>query len=537
MPSTNVRFNEADVVKLVLEFLDNRSLNISMLSIERETAVINGVFSDDMLFLRQLILDGQWDDVMDFIEPLKGMDSFNSKNFQYVIMKHKYLELLCIKSEPGPMQNHEVTVDEVVKCLNSLENLCPTKEDYSNLCLLLTLPRLSDHLEYQNWNPSNARVKCFKDVVPFVEKFLPVDKLDRKTEDRHLQSKNDRMVQLLIKGVLYESCVEYCQHKATSSEYDCKDMKLSSLLSGTGFSDADLSLLSWLQAIPHNTFSCPFEQKSLSVDVKPLEKPCLEASWSEQILVTPIKPKSFPHSAIPIGRPRSADIMSRSLNPQYDGLAFGLSQGRRDSGGMVDMGIMSRSFAGFHLNAGKKNAMTTSVDKLFEGGEMLDTHSSILEPLPPVRDVSTPTRSPHPKPPLPSGKGPRPMSPKTTTPQLEKTQTSQTRSMTPPRSSSPKTIPERAQTPNRSTDETRDSSSELYKEYQKQRQRVQATLAQQEKQQIVYRQQLEHESKRSSFGLDDNRFIESGMISPSHKTKKYEEILDNQSKQIRFIQN
>ena len=545
MPNTNVQFNEADVVKLVLEFLDNRALNIAMLSVERETGVINGVFSDDMLFLRQLILDGQWDDAIDFIEPLRGMDSFNAKHFQYIIMKHKYLELLCIKSEPGPMQNHEVTVDEVVKCLNILENMCPTKEDYSNLCLLLTLPRLSDHVEYHNWNPSNARVQCFKDIIPIVENFLPLDKRDRKTEDRYAQSKNDRLVQLLIKGILYESCVEYCQHKATSSEYDCKDMKLSSLLSGTGFSDADLSLLSWLQAIPHNTFSCPFEQKSLSVDVKPLEKPSLEASWSEQILVTPIKPKTFPHSAIPLTRPRSADIMSRSLNPQYDGLAYGLAHGRRDTGGgMIDMGLMSRSFAGFHLNSGKKNAMTTSVDKLFEGGEILDTHSSlIMETLPPVRDkVSTPPRSAQPKPPLP-GKGTPPMSPKparTSTP-LDKTQSSQNRPMAPPRSSSPKQLVDRTVTPIRTTpdvpkpdvnaDAPQDSMSELYKEYQKQRQQLTVQMAEQEKRHMMYRQQLEDlDDKRKSIAIDDNRFIESSMVSPSHKNKKYEEILDNHSK-------
>ena len=55
----------------------NRSLNISMLSVERETGVINGIFSDDMLFLRQLILDGQWDDVIDFIQPLISMDGFD----------------------------------------------------------------------------------------------------------------------------------------------------------------------------------------------------------------------------------------------------------------------------------------------------------------------------------------------------------------------------------------------------------------------------------------------------------------------------
>lgn len=54
----------------------------------------------------------------------------------------KYIELLCIKSEAN-IQGSSVdnAVEEVVKVLNDLEKFCPTKEDYSNLCLLLTLPR------------------------------------------------------------------------------------------------------------------------------------------------------------------------------------------------------------------------------------------------------------------------------------------------------------------------------------------------------------------------------------------------------------
>jgi len=80
----------------------NRNLNIAMLSLERETGVINGVYSDDMLFLRQLILDGQWEDVVDFVQPLGAVDSFDSKRFLYVIHRHKYLELLCLRSEATP---------------------------------------------------------------------------------------------------------------------------------------------------------------------------------------------------------------------------------------------------------------------------------------------------------------------------------------------------------------------------------------------------------------------------------------------------
>lgn len=105
-------------------------------------------------------------------------------------------------------------------------------------------------------------------------------------------------------------------------------MTFSKLLDGSvGFSDSDLSLLSWLQSIPSETFSVPFEQKTLNVDVERLERPSLETSWTEHMLITPIKPKTFPHSVMPFTRPRSAaDIMTRSLLPTLDGLAFGLSK-------------------------------------------------------------------------------------------------------------------------------------------------------------------------------------------------------------------
>ncbi|XP_059157387.1 WD repeat-containing protein 47-like [Physella acuta] len=375
MPSGNLTVNEAEVVKLIAEFLQNRTLNISMLSVERETGIINGIFSDDMLFLRQLILDGQWDDVIDFIQPLISIEAFDSKRFQYVILKHKYLELLCIKSEPNVMQNYETTVDEVVKCLNTLESLCASKEEYSNLCFLLSLPKLSDHSEYQNWNPSNARVECFRQVEPLLRPYLPIEKKD---EQKNQMSCNDRLMQLVLKGMLYESCVDFCQQQATGGQ---GGLAYSTLLNDTGFSDADLSLLAWLQCIPFEVFSCPFEQKAINVDIRPLIKPSLEASWSEQILVTPIKPKMFPHSAVPSVRSRS-ELMTRSLNPQFDGLSSGLWQGNRlEWSTPPSQNALSQSMmpAGNLLN--NRDPMLMSMDKLFSEGEVIDTRASISEEL------------------------------------------------------------------------------------------------------------------------------------------------------------
>lgn len=370
MPSAHLTLKEEEVIKLLLEFLSNRELSISQLSVERETGVINGTFSDDILFLRQLILDGQWDDVLEFVQPLEGIETFDSKQFRYIVIKHKYIELLCIRSETGIFQNVDVAVEEVVKSLAELEKYCPSKEDYNNLCLLVTLPRLSDHFDYRNWNPSNARVNCFKAVYPLVEKFLP---LDKKGAESHM-AKGDRLIQLIIKGVLYESCVEYCQQRATSATSEMQEMGFSHILNGTGFSDSDLSLLSWLQCIPPDTFSYPFEQKTLSVDVEQLDKPSLEASWSEQILVTPIKPKIFPHSAMPFTRLKTTDFMSKSLTPNLDALGHGRNSMAYSVG---DLSNMSRSYAGFHLTG--KKAMNTSVDRLFEGGDVFSTSCADLQ--------------------------------------------------------------------------------------------------------------------------------------------------------------
>ncbi|XP_045509368.1 WD repeat-containing protein 47 isoform X1 [Colias croceus] len=388
MPSTHLNLREDDVVRLALEFLHNRDLHITQLSLERETGVINGNFADDVLFLRQLILDGQWDDVLEFIQPLSTLKAFEADKFNYSILRHKYIELLCIRSEIKAYNNVENIVDEVVKVLSELEKVAPSKEEYSNLCLLLTLPSITDHAQFKKWNPSNARVQCFREVYPLVEQFLPCDKKSSGTVPKC--AKNDRLMQLLIKGILYESCVNYCQAKATGSkEAQSNEVQFSRLLDGSGFDESDLSLLSWLQSIPAETFSVPFEQRMLDVDVEKLERPSLHTSWTEHMLVTPIKPRTFPHLAMPFRRPRSAaDAMTRSLRPLPDGAPrhpalMALSA--------IDYGPTSSYFAGFHLTGIKgTKLMNTSVDRLFDNKNSESIYNGLNESLKPIDEALKP---------------------------------------------------------------------------------------------------------------------------------------------------
>lgn len=92
--------------------------------------MINGKYSDDLLFLRQLILDGQWDNALDFVEPLKSVQDFDFRqfrcasdlcfsraekkvhvSFRYLVTKYKFFELLCVKLEPGPLHDNDFAVE------------------------------------------------------------------------------------------------------------------------------------------------------------------------------------------------------------------------------------------------------------------------------------------------------------------------------------------------------------------------------------------------------------------------------------------
>lgn len=244
-------------------------------------------------------------------------------------------------------------MQEAVKCLHALEEFCPSKEDYSKLCLLLTLPRLTNHAEFKDWNPSTARVQCFEEACSMVAEFIPAD---RKLSEAGFKASANRLFQLLIKGVLYECCVEFCQSRATGEEITEAEVLLGiDMLCGNGCDDLDLSLLSWLQNLSPSVFSCAFEQKVLNIHTDRLVKPA-KAAYAD--LLTPLISKLSPYPASPLRRPQSADTyMSRSLNPALDGLSYGLSGlEKRGGGGATDPGKaspMSHSFANFQYPGGQ----------------------------------------------------------------------------------------------------------------------------------------------------------------------------------------
>ncbi|KAG7258980.1 hypothetical protein CRUP_029662 [Coryphaenoides rupestris] len=369
-----INVKEVEIIKVILDFLNSRKLHISMLALEKESGVINGLYSDDMLFLRQLVLDGQWDEVLQFIQPLECMEKFDGKRFRYIVLKQKFLEALCVNNamsaedEPQHLEFHHAGRRSSVS--TRWKSSVPPKTTYSKLCLLLTLPRL--HQPRREWNPSTARVQCFEEACNMVAEFIPAD---RKLSEAGFKASGNRLFQLLLKGVLYECCVEFCQSKATGEEITEGEVLLGvDMLCGNGCDDLDLSLLSWMQNLSAGVFSCAFEQKLLNIHVDRMSKPA-KSGYTD--LLTPLISKLSPYPSSPLRRPQSADTyMSRSLNPALDGLSYGLAgqeRGRGSAGGggggggagepAMGKGVspMSHSFANFHYPGAPSGSLSRSL--------------------------------------------------------------------------------------------------------------------------------------------------------------------------------
>ena len=270
MNHTKVKLREEDVLKLILEFFASRTFHVSMRTLEKESGVINSNYTEDILFLRELILDGDWDEVLSFAQPFEGVEGFNSKQFTYLILKQKFLELLSMKSHIVGKQTNNA-VEGVIKTLSLLEKNCPSKEEYSNLCWLLTVPNLTERTEYKDWTLDNSRLLCFEGVLEIIGKILP---LKKKRKTNRLVAGKDRLIQLIVKGLFYETCIEHCQSVATGNiatvnhNFSLKTNVLQGIAD-----DYSANLLSWVKSLDLDAFSQPFEQVSVEIAVEKSKRP------------------------------------------------------------------------------------------------------------------------------------------------------------------------------------------------------------------------------------------------------------------------
>lgn len=240
---TELTISEADVVRLILEFLENRDLVSSLVNLERETGVTNPKegWSEDIQLLKQLVTDGSWPEVWHFLKPLEDRPEYYK--ISLIITKHQYIEALD-SATSRPSAAKELTA--LRTRLTKEFNVNPEELTFS-----------IDSLDIDR-----HRMNCFQQLLPTVLSILGASP---KEGGNAACSQNERLVQLLVKGLLYESCIDFCQAAATDSEVSYQPT--SSLLTKSTLSNVDVSLLSWLYALPQDTFSFSFAQRSLQVNL------------------------------------------------------------------------------------------------------------------------------------------------------------------------------------------------------------------------------------------------------------------------------
>ena len=272
MTVTSVSVEEEGVVRLILEFLDSRKLHKAMRSLEKDSGVVNCSYPDDVLFLRELVLDGEWGAVLVFAQPFEGVGEFDSRLFRYYVLKQKFMEVLYFKSGVGGGTTG-YSIEDLIKCLNQLEQDCPDKNEYSKLCWLLTVSNLSEQPEYRDWNPETARMQCFEDILNLLKKILPINSKKRCSTTCPLTPAKDRLVSLLVNGLCFENCVEYCQHRAINGDLgeDFAFPWRERLLTGLS-QQASGNFLSWLRNLEQDAFTTAFEPMAVEVELKKVPK-------------------------------------------------------------------------------------------------------------------------------------------------------------------------------------------------------------------------------------------------------------------------
>ena len=266
MASKKISIQEEHILKLILEFLSSRKYYKSARSLEKDTGVSTNPYSENINFFRELVLDGDWEAVREFGEPLADIPTFEYRKFNFLVAKQEYLELLFEKCDGNSIKDGQILRDRLLTCLQNLERYCTFKEQYNKLYWYLSVPSLHAEPEFCNWSVDSSRMQLFEEMLELLKQFIPI-------REQNIANSNvvseDRLLTLLFKGLLYENCIEFCQKQAMgkmvpdSSLTDIRvDLFRKQSLKSTG------NFYSWLHSLSRESFAEPFEELNFDLQLE-----------------------------------------------------------------------------------------------------------------------------------------------------------------------------------------------------------------------------------------------------------------------------
>ena len=116
---------ESSVLQIILGYLEERGYISSMRCLEKETGISNSPSDDDLSYVRELVLDGRFEDVLRFLEPI-----IQSSSIIFQLKRQQFLERL--QQGDSSTTSLSSAVVGIVQELRDLKSLCD-KEEFNNL--------------------------------------------------------------------------------------------------------------------------------------------------------------------------------------------------------------------------------------------------------------------------------------------------------------------------------------------------------------------------------------------------------------------
>ena len=205
---STIELNRRGLIKLLRDLLGHAQLTQSMIALEREAGLPPDEYPAELLFFRDLILEGEWSEVVNLVQLLPHSESYS--DVMYAIERQRFLELLHTQGQPSPPPAAPYPAPrrgEIQEHLQRLERLCPDRTEFATLSCLITLPNLTDHPVFSDWEVKASRHQLFQCVGRKMAEAIyhsAADRIFPLSSSGDLAS--DRLVQLLAKGLLYEQC-------------------------------------------------------------------------------------------------------------------------------------------------------------------------------------------------------------------------------------------------------------------------------------------------------------------------------------------
>ena len=172
-------YSKHDMVLMILDYLYNNNLIDSLITLENETNISLFSYNKEISFLRKLIIDGIWDEVINFLSPLKENKNFNFQLANYYIRFQEFFE--------ASENNDNISKETLESKLLNLKKAC-NKEQFNEVVKIFQKNSIKEIENYKNWSVLTGRYNTFENIRELMKSIYPInEENEKKTEKNILQ--------------------------------------------------------------------------------------------------------------------------------------------------------------------------------------------------------------------------------------------------------------------------------------------------------------------------------------------------------------